>query len=178
MVSEDIERRREEFLLIMREHGKKSPAEIVASVSETQAALLEVFSSVPEAQAVRRPAPDESCLQELAEHAVFTERLIGKLVHYVARSSMPPAEDLEGAGLGMMPTHAARPYAEIMEDLQRVNAALLSAIENLPKEPDREMKVPHPFFGPLNCLEWAGFQRVHDLDHVQHAEKILAVVRG
>jgi hypothetical protein len=30
----------------------------------------------------------------------------------------------------------------------------------------------------LNCKEWAAFQRVHDEDHVQHAEKILAAVRG
>ena len=36
--------------------------------------------------------------------------------------------------------------------------------------------VNHPFFGPLNCLEWAGFQRVHDLDHIQHARRIIAAV--
>jgi len=90
MVSEDITRRRDEYLRVMRAHGTKSPQEIVASVAETQGELLALFSSVPESQALRKPAPEEWCLHELALHAVFTERLIAKLVHHVARGGMPP----------------------------------------------------------------------------------------
>jgi hypothetical protein len=58
-----------------------------------------------------------------------------------------------------------------------MNGALVESLQGLPDEPDMEMKLPHPFFGPLNCLEWAGFQRVHDTDHIQHAGKILAALR-
>jgi hypothetical protein len=89
---------------------------------------------------------------------------------------VPPAEDLEGAGVGMMPKADTRSYAEIVSDLERMNAALLDAVRNLPERPDTEMLVPHPLFGRLNCLEWAGFQRVHDTDHIQHARKIIAAI--
>jgi hypothetical protein len=44
----------------------------------------------------------------------------------------------------------------------------------MPEQPNIELKSPHPFFGPLNASEWAVFQRVHDEDHAQHAQKIIA----
>jgi len=178
MVSEDIQANRERYVAIMDRHGTMSPEEIVASLSEKQAELLTVFSSVSVEQAVRNPAPEEWSLLELARHAAFTERLVGKLVHHMARSAFPPTVDLEGSGIGMMPADDGRGYAEVLDDLALKNTALLDAVRGLPDEPNVEMKAPHPIFGPLNCKEWAGFQRVHDLDHIQHARKILAGMAG
>ena len=175
MVSEDIRANRDRYIAIMREHGVMSPQAIVESVRETQGELLAIYSSVPEEQAQLKPAADEWSLHELAVHTVFTERLIAKLIHHIARSSTPTAEDLDGAGIGMMPKNDSRSYPEVLDDLRRTNNDLLAAVRDLPDVADTEMKLPHPFFGPLTCLEWAGFQRVHDLDHIQHARKILAI---
>jgi len=177
MVSEDIQARRDEYMGIMHDHGTKSPEAIIESVSETQKHLLALYRSVPDDVAQRKPAPDEWSMRELAIHSVFTERLIAKLIHHIARSSVPPAEDLEGAGIGMMPKDDdGRGFAQIVDDLERTNKDLLEAVRSLPETPDTAMQLPHPFFGPLTCLEWAGFQRVHDLDHIQHARKILTAV--
>lgn len=174
MVSEDIQARREAYLAIMRDHAAMPHQEIEASVSETQEALLAVLSGASDEEALRKPAPDEWCLRELALHAEFAERLIAKLIHHTARSGTPSAEDFAGAGIGMMPDDDGRSYREILADLRRTNADLLDAVRDLPEEPDRDTKPAHPFFGQLNCLEWAGFQRVHDVDHLQHAQKIIA----
>jgi hypothetical protein len=176
MVSEDIVAARDEYVAIMSDHGKKDPDAIVASLRETQNELQAVFRSANADQAQREPAPGEWNLLELARHAEFTERLIAKLVHHLARSGTPTAEDFEGAGIGMMPKDDTRDYAQVLDDLARRNEDLLNAVRALPQAPDCEMKLPHPFFGPLNCLEWAGFQRVHDLDHIQHARKIIAAI--
>jgi len=174
MVSEDIQANRDRYMGIMHEHGTMSPDDIIESVRETQHELFMIYSSVSDDEAQRKPAPDEWSIHELALHTVFTERLIAKLIHYGARGSTPPAEDLEGAGIGMMPKDNRQSYREVLDDLRRMNTDLLIAVRDLPEEPDTEMKVPHPFFGELTCLEWAGFQRVHDLDHIQHARKIIA----
>jgi hypothetical protein len=174
LISEDIQQRRDEYLQLMHEHGTKSPDEIIQSLRETQEQLLALFESASEEQALRKPAPDEWSLHELAAHAAFTERLIAKIIHYGSRNSVPPAEDLEGAGIGMMPKDEYPSYAGVLAALRQRNADLLEAVRDLPEEPNMDMKMPHPFFGPLNCLEWAGFQRVHDTDHIQHAGKILA----
>ena len=171
MVSEDIERNRDHYCRSCTPHTAKSPGDIVESVTQTQSELLALFESASPDQAQRRPAPDEWSLHELARHAAFTERLIAKLVHHMARGETPSAEDFRGAGIGMMPEDADGSYADTLDELRRMNAVLLDAVRSLPEAPDAEMKLPHPFFGPLTCLEWAGFQRVHDTDHIQHARK-------
>ena len=178
MISDDIIRQRDAYMDIMHTMGATPPQQIVDAVAETQRRLIEIFESAPEAQAIRTPAPDEWSLRDLALHAAFTERLIAKLIHHTARGTTPSAEDFEGAGIGMMPKDAGQSYAAILEDLRGYNEALLEAVRNLPENPNTEMTLPHPFFGPLNCLEWAGFQRVHDLDHIQHAEKIIAATNA
>jgi hypothetical protein len=174
MISEDIIRRRGEYEQLMHDTAQSSPPEIVTAVAETQRQLLALFESAPESQAIANPAPDEWSLRDLALHAGIVERLVAQLVHHMARGSTPPREYFEGAGIGMIPKDMDRPYAQALDDLRRHNEELLEAVRNLPEHPNIEMKLPHPFFGPLNCLEWAGFQRVHDLDHIQHAEKILS----
>jgi hypothetical protein len=176
LISDDIQANRERYLAIMHEHGTMQPDSIIESLRETQDELLSIFRSATEEQSRTKPAPGEWSLHELAVHAVFTERLIAKLIHHAARGTVPSAEDLEGAGIGMMPKGADRPYSEVLDDLERKNADLLEAVRDLPENPNTEMRPPHPFFGPLNCREWAGFQRVHDLDHIQHARKILAAI--
>ena len=70
----------------------------------------------------------------------------------------------------------ARPFDGWIVDLRTANDKMIETILHLPVTPDLTVTPAHPFFGPLNCREWAAFQRVHDEDHVQHAEKILAVV--
>ncbi len=178
MVSADIETNRERYLAIMAEHGTMTPEDIVVSLTETQAELHAIFSSASVEQADIKPAPEEWCLLELARHAAFTERLVIKLVHHLARSEFPSAEDLEGSGIGMMPPDDDRGYAEVLVDLAAKNAAMLDAVRALPEHPNVELQAPHPFFGQLNCKGWAGFQRVHDLDHIQHSRKILAGMAG
>jgi hypothetical protein len=177
LISEDIQANRERYLGIMHDHGAKSPEDIIDSVRQTQADLLALYRTVSDDVAQRQPAPGEWSMRELAIHSVFTERLIAKIIHHASRGEVPSAEDLEGAGIGMMPKDDdGRSYADILNDLDRTNEELIDAVRSLPKSPNKDMKLPHPFFGPLTCLEWAGFQRVHDLDHVQHARKILTAV--
>ena len=174
LISDEIKARRDEYLQLMHDHGLKTPDAIIESVRATQSELLATFRSCSDERAARAPAEGEWNMRELALHAVFTERLIAKLVHHMGRGTTPPAEAFEGAGIGMITPDDGRPYSAIMRDLAEVNEALLTSVRELPDAPNVEMKLPHPYFGPLNCLEWAGFQRVHDTDHIQHAQKILA----
>jgi hypothetical protein len=176
LVSADIQARRDEYLALMHDHGAKGRDEIIESVRATQEELLAIFSSCNEARAAKPPAEGEWSMRDLALHAVFTERLIAKLIEHLSRGTMPPAEVFEGAGIGMMPADDGRAYGVIVRELGEMNDALLAGVRDLPDDPNKEMKLPHPYFGPLNGLEWAGFQRVHDTDHVQHAKKILAAV--
>ena len=54
IVSQDIEQRREQYLLMMHDHGTKSREQIIESVRETQAELLGIFSGAGRAEAAGR----------------------------------------------------------------------------------------------------------------------------
>jgi hypothetical protein len=172
MVSEQIRERREEYTLLMKELGAQPRETIIEQVRETQNRLMALLGPLGEEHTRWKPAPDEWCLRELTLHARFTEQLVAKLVHCLSRGVPPTAEDLEGAGIGMMPADDAIDYAGVLDGLRAANEAVIDAVRSAPAEPNTEFRLPHPFFGALNCFEWAAFQRVHDLDHIQHAERI------
>jgi hypothetical protein len=91
----------------------------------------------------------------------------------LSRGKTLPFGDPQRAA-GMMRPDDEASFADLVEDLRQTNTKLLTAIRAMPPEPNIETRAPHPFFGDLNCNEWAVFQRVHDEDHIQHAGKILA----
>ena len=42
----------------------------------------------------------------------------------------------------------------------------------IPDGPASEATALHPFFGDLNCKEWAAFVYVHSRDHADQIEKV------
>ena len=167
MVSEDIVTRVTSYI---QHQGAKSPEAIVALVTTSQERFLAVVDPLADDLAARKPADDEWSLRELIRHVIDAEARVATLVHDLARGTRPEG----GRQAGMMLEDDGRPFAAFVAQLREVNAALLEAVRTLPEEPNIDEKANHPFFGPLNCKEWAAFQRVHDEDHVQHAGKILA----
>jgi hypothetical protein len=169
MLPDDV---RERVTSYIKYQATKPPDVIIALVRESQAKFLDVVSAVDETTAARKPAPDEWSLYELIRHVVEAESGVARLVTRLAagdaseRRAAPAIEAADDAAT----------FAAYIDRLRETNAALIRAIEQLPATPDLEATSPHPFFGPLNCKEWAAFQKVHDEDHVQHARKILAAV--
>jgi DinB family protein len=169
MVSEDIAARVTSYI---QHQGAKSPEALVDLVTTSQERFLGVVDPLADDLASRKPGEDEWSLRELIRHVIDAEERVATLVHDLARGARPAG----GREAGMMLEDDGRPFAEFVAQLREVNASLLQALRTLPTEPNLVEKANHPFFGPLNCKEWAAFQRVHDEDHVQHAGKIIAAV--
>ena len=170
MVSEDVAARVTSYI---QHQGTKSSDALVDLVSGSQARFLETVGGLSDDVASRSPAEGEWSVRELMLHVLAAETGVTRLVEGLARGEAPAREARPG---GTAPDDG-RPFVELVDQLRGVNASMLAAIRGLPAEPDLSTKSPHPFFGPLNCREWAAFQRVHDEDHIQHAAKILAAVR-
>jgi uncharacterized protein (TIGR03083 family) len=169
VVTDDV---RERVLLYIRHQAGKSRDAIVALVTSSQAALLDVVSGVDEATASRSPAEGEWSIRDLLRHVVSAEDGVAKIVAGLAVGQPPAGERRAGS---QVEDDAA---AALVERLRASNQRLLDAIAAMPVQPNTTAVAAHPFFGDLNCLEWAVFQRVHDADHEQHAKKILAAVVG
>lgn len=156
----------------IKHQGAKSNDAIIDLVRTSQQRYLDVISNVADDVANRKPADNEWSVRELTRHVISAKEGVAMLVHNLSRGE-PPAS---GRTAGQLIEDDGSPFAQLVVKVGEVNAQLVEAVTNLPDTPNLEQTANHPFFGPLNCKEWAAFQRVHDEDHVQHAQKILAVV--
>lgn len=158
----------------IQKQATQTRASVIDLVRTSQLRYLDVISALDDAAAAKAPAPDEWSVRELLRHVILAEQDVAALVRDLSRGAIPPPTITGRRGIGAMIDDDARPFSALVGQLRDINGVMLRAIEELPEAPDLQMKAPHPFFGPLNCMEWAVFQRVHDEDHVQHAKKILA----
>jgi hypothetical protein len=172
MLNEDVVERVKSY---MRHQGTKSKDALADLVRTSQQRYLDVVSSISDDVAGKKPAAEEWSARELTRHVVTTERFVNALIWHTARAQQPPPRP---GGMGMTIDDDDRPFAGWVTELRDVNATMLETILGLPESPDTSITPAHPVFGPLNCREWAAFQRVHDEDHVQHAAKILVAVGG
>lgn len=141
---------------------------IAALLADSQGRLIEVVSACDDAAASRSPGPDEWSMRELVRHVIAAERGVTTLVETLARSQLPQGERRAAS----MADDA--PYSVLLGELRTTNERMLAAVRGLPADADLVATAAHPFFGEMNCREWAAFQRVHDEDHIQHARKIAA----
>jgi len=163
---------RDRVVSYIRHQGSKPPDALIELVKTSQERFLGVVSAVSDEVAERKPAPDEWSLRELIRHVLDAQESVSGLVHNLSRGMQPPGR----GGAGRMVDDTGQQFSEYVEQLRTLNDRMLYAIEGMPADPDLKETAAHPFFGQLNCKEWAAFQRVHDEDHVQHAQKILASI--
>jgi hypothetical protein len=170
MLPQDV---RDRVVSYIQHQAQKPQAAILELVEKSQQRYLDVVSKLDDAAASKKPAPDEWSVRELICHVISAQRGVATLVHHLSRGEAPPAsDDTRAPGVGI--DDEGQPFAGLVAELRKTNETMLQAIRELPASPNLDERAPHPFFGPLNCVEWAVFQRVHDEDHIQHAQKILA----
>ncbi len=168
VLSDDI---RERVRAYIQHQGAKSREAIIDLVRTSQTKYVELVSAVPDGITAAKPAPEEWSIRELTLHVITAEDGVTRVIETTSRGGGVALGDRV---LGLKKDDDGRPFAELVAQLRDANARMLDAVRDLPAEPDTSATVQHPFFGPLNCLEWAVFQRVHDEDHIQHAAKIVA----
>ena len=161
---------RDRVVSYIQHQAGKPHADIRALVEKSQQRYIDIVAALNDDAAAKKPAPDEWSVRELIRHVISAEAGVSELVHHLSRGEQPSGDRRPG----MTMDDDGRPFASFVDELRKTNQMMLEAIQGLPESPNLTERAKHPFFGDLNCLEWAVFQRVHDEDHVQHAQKILA----
>jgi hypothetical protein len=170
MVTEDVATRVRGYI---QHQGKKAPATVAGIVAEPQARLLGILEPLDDSVTTRKPAPDEWCVRELLRHVIDAENGTASVIERLAAGT---AVSVDARAAGAKREDAGPTYAQMLDELRAANKRLQDVLAALPAAPNMQLTAPHPFFGELNCVEWAAFQKVHDEDHIQHANKILAAV--
>ena len=171
MVSIDI---RDRILVYVREQAAKPREELIALVAANQQQFMALISDVGDDVTAMQPAVGEWSLRELTRQVILAQDSVAAIIESLGRGEAPEDDALGTAG--SMLDDDGRAFAEHVARVRETNARVLAAIRALPASPDLSLTALHPWLGPLNCLEWAANQIVHDADHVQHARKIIALV--
>lgn len=168
MVTDNV---RNAILNYVRQLAAMPAEDVAAQLSETQQLLASRLAGVSDDAAGTHAAPSEWSVRDLTRHMVRAESVVAAFVETLAcgDTSLGDLTAPEGDSL----EDDSRPFAAWVDDLRQADARLLAALRDLPPSHDLATTALHPFLGPLNCVEWAASQRVHDADHIQHVTRLL-----
>ncbi|HWQ29139.1 MAG TPA: DinB family protein [Dehalococcoidia bacterium] len=163
---------RDRILSYIAHNAAKPRANIRELIESQHRTLLAALDGVTDERASVRPPGDEWCIKDVLRHVVDGKRMTARLVEGLARG-----ERIEGRlPLGARDHDSDSDLASLVAAAEEAHRTLLETIDRLPEEVDRTATFEHPFFGPLDALGWAVFQRVHDADHSQQIRAMLAQV--
>ncbi|HEV8534042.1 MAG TPA: DinB family protein [Methylomirabilota bacterium] len=171
--------------------GRRSAVQIQERVAAAFTAIEEFLDGVSEKEARSGAIPEEWTIQEVADHLVETHR--------------PSITELRELLAGHRPSHGpipaalqssdpmSRPWPDLLNELKRVQA---EAVEVLATAPDRPTEARAPVVMVINVkeadgreqplhwieeLDWKAYAiifRLHVLDHLNQAKKVLKALRG
>ncbi len=152
----------------------KGQESIREAVQKGHDQLIGLLDGMTEGQATFKPGPDDWCVLEVMQHVVTAKRGIARLCVALARGETP--RGIGGEGEDEEQDGVMRDRFASLADARSAAAAahhdLLAFVDSLAPETDLEARYAHFLFGPLNCREWAAFQRVHDADHTNQVQQI------
>ena len=166
-VSDDV---RERILSYVKHQVAKGPDGIRDAIQKGHEQLLGSIDGLSEEQATFKSAPDDWNVLEVLRHVQESKRSIARRCVALAGGETP-------AAIGAIGTIAQEPFSSLADARSALDSGhqeLLAFVGTVSSETDVEATYPHPWFGPLNGLEWAAFQRVHDGDHASQIDQIRA----
>jgi hypothetical protein len=167
-------------------------AQIRERVGAAFAALEVLLDGVTEAEARVRAIPGEWTIQEVVDHLIETHRPSLDELRDLLQNRRPAAGPIPASLQSVEPM--GRRYGDLMSALKGLHAEVLGVLSDAP---DRltdaraplvmvmNVKEPDGREAPLHWIEeldWKAYAitafRLHELDHLNQAKKILKVARG
>jgi len=171
--------------------SRRSAAQICERVAAGFKALEEFLDGVSEAEARARPMADEWTIQEVADHLLETHRSSVLELRELLANRCPPGGPIPAALRSAQPM--ARRWTDLLDDLKRAQAEAVGALAEAPDMPTAarapvvmviNVKDADGREAPLHWIEeldWKAYAivfRLHVLDHLGQARKVLRAVRG
>lgn len=146
----------------------ESPDQLAARLKEYEEALNASLEGLSDEQWAYSPAEDQWSIREVCLHVTNSVRGVAMLTNVLAAGKDGPdtivmsVKDEDGGAS----TEEIR--AMLKKAFQRSAEATLALSDGFNAEKTTE----HPFFGALNCKEWAVFNLMHVSIHIQQIERI------
>ena len=155
----------------------KAPQALLEIVQKGHEKLLGLVDGMSEAQAKFKPADDVWSVLEVLDHVVTAKRGVARTCVTLARGETPRGIGEEGQEATAQDGITGKHFSSITgarSAAEEAHAEMIDFIIGLSDDVNLDARFKHFVFGPLNCREWAAFQRVHDGDHAQQIEQVVA----
>ena len=165
MVAEDV---REQALSYVRHNVAKGPESVREVVRKGQQQVLALIDGMTEQQAAFKPDAETWSVIEVLHHVAESHRSLARRCAMLARGEALP--DIES--VGGLAKEAPATLKETRTELEAAQGEMRAFVDSLSAESNTGPTLAHPWFGPMNCIEWPVFQRVHDGDHINQIEQL------
>jgi hypothetical protein len=171
--------------------GTLTPAATIHErIAESFSALDAFFGPLPAATVARRAFPGEWSIQEVVDHLVETHRPGLDELWCLLAGARPPGEAIPASLQSKAPLH--RPWPWLLAELGRIHGGILRTLAAVPPEFTTEARAPLVMVVnvtdddgkvvPLHWIEdldWKAYAitwRLHAIDHLKQAKKVLAAL--
>lgn len=169
-----------------------TPATIHARTGAAVEALDRLLAPVPATVAARSPGAGEWTLHEIVDHLVETHRPSLDELWCLLAGQRPPGRPIPAGLQSKAPL--TRPWSWLLREMRRVHADILDAVAAVPPGLSTEARAPVVMVFnaedgaggsvPLSWedeVDWKAYTivlRLHLVDHLNQARKVLAAVDG
>lgn len=161
---------------LVAQAARLAPPELAAKLRTDVAPLRELSASVPAGRFYERPAEDAWSAAEVLTHMLDMNEHGQSAVTRILDEGMAPV------GVATDNRPGARPGIASGEDFwkafESVRETLLTRVAEARGDEQPDLRIVHPWFGPLSWREWTLFMRVHDLDHLRQLQAVVAALNG
>jgi hypothetical protein len=168
MATEAPDELRERVTGYIKHNAAKSNEAVLGLVEQGHTQLVESIDGLSEEQATFKPSADEWSVLDTMQHVVAAKKGVARMCGQLSRGEQPGGIGGEGEDKGKQDGVTGRSYATLAEAQAAAvvsHDALVAFVNGLSDDSNTDETYDHFLFGPLNCREWAVFQRVHDGDH-------------
>ena len=161
----------------IKHNASKSNEAVLGLIGQGHTQLMEVIDGLSDEQATFKPSADDWSVLDTMQHVVAAKKGVARMCAQLARGEQPGGIGGEGQETQKQDGVTGRSYATLAEATTAAVASheeLVAFVNGLTEASNTDETFDHFLFGPLNCREWAVFQRVHDGDHGGQIDKIKA----
>ncbi len=159
---------KDRVLSYIKHQASKSAPALWGVVEKGHDQVTGLLAGMSDEQAGFKPRAEEWSVFEVLQHAAEAGRRTARgCVALAAGGELNKIERV-----GQIKNEPFTSLDQARAALDAGHQELLDFVDSLSPETNVEAMLEHPFFGPLNCREWAAFQRIHDGDHAGQIEQI------
>jgi hypothetical protein len=158
---------RQQVVSYVKHQASKSTADLLGLVDRAAGWIEKSLEGVSESQARFCPEPGEWCIADVLRHVEASMRGTARLV-----SALAAGEKADVKGIEPVVEAGPETLAELRDGVAQSYDEVRAAVAAIPEGAELGATAYHPFFGDLNCREWAAFVYVHSRDHADQIEKV------